>query len=285
MSVKRILYMLICTFCIAMCIGCGSSEKASPNNSGFHPAHKSDKADVPDDVQQVLDRGYIIVAVSKNIPQLSEFDKKTGKYYGSEIQLAYYIAAKLFNVSYNDAVAHDLVHFIDAPEKNRSSVLMRYEADYIIAQYTRTKEQEYFAEFSDCYYSDALSLMINKADSDKIHSSRDLDGISVGVLKGTDTKNDFLTYLLKYYPGVNPKVREYNSYSALSNALSDGKIDVFCAGNAVLDGYRDSSRFILADRFAPQQYRVAARVDCNGLTDAANQVISECEYQENDLFD
>lgn len=284
MRLRRIYAAFLCILLCALCAGCGADRSDAEGSSAQSASSGLPELEITDDLQTIIDRGYMTAAVRGDSPDLGLLDDETGEYSGGEIQLSYYIASRIFDVSYDEAVSRRLVHFIPASDSNVLSVLTSGQVDYVIAACARTEEREQLAELSDCYYAGSLALMINRADSSVIHSAADLDGVNVGVIQGHPARDELTAYLSKNCSGVSPIYREYADYSELSSALASGEIDVAYSDLSILRGYTGSSNIILADRIAPQQYCTAVRLGNDGLIDAADLVIAELAYKQIYLF-
>ncbi len=272
-----------------LCAGCAASTNDTTTSTDA--AEQSFEIEVTSEIQEILDRGYLTVACKDDVPDFSYYNEETGTYEGGEIDLAYYIAAKLFDVSYDEAVENELVQFQSVETSEREQILIDGEVDYVIATYTITDERAELVDFSDSYYTSAIGLMITGTEADdeslretSIRSVADLDGKTIGIISGSTTRADFLSYIQRNSISVSPIFSEYSTYDALDRALTQGDIDVFCVDVTILNGYLTSSRTILSDRFAAQKYGVAAQKDRDGLIEVANTVIAELEYDQVVLF-
>ncbi|MCD8369232.1 MAG: transporter substrate-binding domain-containing protein [Clostridiales bacterium] len=246
---------------------------------------------ITEDVQAVIDRGYLVVGCKDDVPGVGLYDAETDTYEGGEIDLAYFIAAKIFGTDYDTAVSEKLVHFRPVVVEEREEILVDGEVDYVIATYSITDERKEIIAFSDSYYTSSVGLMINKSDVGNhslkeadIRSMADLDGKVVGISKGSTTRADMLSYMQKNGIDASPLFHEYLTYDALSEALTGGAIDVFSVDVTILNGYLTESREILPYRFAKQNYGVGVNQENQGLLDAANAVIRELEYEMIVLF-
>ncbi|MGN1014559.1 MAG: transporter substrate-binding domain-containing protein [Butyricicoccus sp.] len=285
----RQLWSALTAAALLLCAGCAASTGGTTEPSD--PSEQTFEIEVTPAVQEILDRGYLTVACKDDVPGFSYYNEETGAYEGGEIDLAYYIAAKLFDTSYEEAVERELVRFQTVATADRETVLTDGEVDYVIATYTITEERAEQVDFSNSYYTSAIGLMVNKTATDanslreaRIRSVSDLDGKTIGVISNSTTRSDFMRYLQRNSISIVPKFSEYPTYDALSKALSQGSIDVFSVDVTILKGYLTNSRKILSDRFAPQKYGVAAQKDRDGLIQAVNTVIDELEYNQIVLF-
>lgn len=273
-----LLLVLILLFCMT---GCQTNTTKKEETT----EEKDYSIEITDDLQEIIDRGYLIVGCKTDVPGFGYYDKETKTYSGMEIDLAYQAAAKIFDTTPEKAKKEKLVSFIKATVENRSTLLVEHTVDCVIATFTITDEREDTFLFSEPYYTDAIGLMVKKDYSDKnslgssaITSIKKLDGKKVGVAKNADTRSHMLNYIRQRSLNVSPIFFEYSSYEALYKALKNGTIDVFAVDTSILNGYLDDTLTILPDRFAQQPYGVAATKDSQGLIDAVNVVIEQYGY-------
>jgi putative glutamine transport system substrate-binding protein len=73
---------------------------------------------------------------------------------------------------------------------------------------------------------------------------------------------------------VNPQFQEFDGYPALAQALATKQIDCFSVDRAILAGYVNDGNQILEDRFAEQDYGVAAAKDNTGLAEAVEKKVT-----------
>jgi putative glutamine transport system substrate-binding protein len=261
--------------------GCASSPASGSTQS---QTDQTDTVVITKDVQEIIDRGYLIVACKDDVPGFGFYNEETQEYEGMEIGLAYQIASKIFDVSYNEAVEEKLVHFVPVAVDDREKVLQQHEVDYVIATYTITNERKEKVNFSKSYYSSSVGLMVNitkigenTLKEERIRSIIDLDNKIIGVMSNSTTRRDFLDYIQKHNINISPRFVTYKSYEQLAKALDNGDIDVFCVDVTILTGYLDENKKILDDRFATQHYGIASPKDKEGLNEIANIVVSEMD--------
>ncbi len=285
MSVRRLFSMLLGAVLVLSCLGCGTPLPAVPVSDADTAYPSAESASLTQDIEAIRDRGYVLFAIKDENTAFRTYDETNETYDGAEVRLAYRIAAKLFDVPYSDAVSRELAHFIEVSDANRIEILTSHSADYVISSFARTEAREQSVAFSDCYYTDALSLMINRSDGGYIHSLSDLSDLTVGVVEGSTAPDGLKQSLAALAPAVTPKIRLYSDYADVSAALAAGKVDAFCADNTILAQFRTDERLILSDRFAPQHYCVAVPIGSDGLLETANLVIAECTYSDEPLFE
>ncbi len=232
-------------------------------------------------IEDIQDRGHLIVGVKTDVPGLSYFDGI--RYSGLEVELAYKTAANIFEVSVDEAKEKNLVEFVGVTVENREEMLENGDVDCLFATYTITKERKDKYALSKSYYKDYIGLMVLASNTDKnslgssgIRSIADLDGKIIGVPKNATTRKDFLNYIHTMNSiKVSPIFNEYTSYDAIFNALQRGEIDVMSVDVSILNGYANASTTILDDRFAGQNYGAAVRLEDEALIEYINRAIDD----------
>lgn len=292
MSKKRGIMMVFLLVLFVALVGCEAKEGEKEQEQGEEQGQDF-SIEKTGAVKEIYERGYLIVGCKDDVPGFGYYDEEKKEYEGGEIELAWYLAAKIFDVTVEEAKEQDLVHFEPVEVSDREKMLEDERADYVIATYTITKEREKTVSFSDSYYRDAVGMMVlaDKKDSNslsdpKISSIRDLDGKRVGIMSGSTTREEMLDYMEKhaFSTSIVPLFMEYASYEKLNTALTNGDIDVFCVDICILNGYLDKNRKILPEHFSPQDYGVGASKEKPELIDVANKVLAELNYLKVSLF-
>lgn len=242
-------------------------------------------------IKEIRERGYLMVGCKDDVPGFGYYNEETREYEGGEIELAWYLAAKIFNVTPEEAREQKLVHFEPVEVSDREAMLTEDRADYVIATYTITDERKKTISFSESYYRDAVGMIImadqkdsNSLSDPKIDSIRSLDGKKIGIMSGSTTRKEMLAYIERNSLQINPRFMEYPSYEKLNKALTSGDIDVFCVDTCILKGYLDQKKEILSEHFSFQDYGVGASKEKPELIDAANKVLAELTYLKINLW-
>lgn len=230
-------------------------------------------------LEELQEKGQIVVGVKTDVPELSYYDEKTGEWSGLEVELAYNIGCELFGV--NRSELGDKVKLVGVTVADREEKLKNGDIDLMLATYTKTQERAKVFALSDSYYTSYIGLMVrytpedsNSLGTKNIKSLADLDGKIVGVARNSTTRHDMVEYIATANQlKVNPQFTSYSSYEALYKALKKGDIDVIAVDVSILNGYDDASTKILPDRFAGQHYGAAVLPENAKLLDVVNKVI------------
>lgn len=273
---KRILSLALSLVMAAALTACGSKapETTAAPAADTKEAGSSAEAGgaAAKDVQKIIDRGVLKVGCKSDIPKFSLQNTATGEYEGFEDDLAYEIAGSIFGCSADEAKEKKLVKFQGVTAKTRGPLLENGEIDLVIATFTITAERKETYNFSTPYYTDAVGLLVNKDSG--INSIEDLDGKIIGVAQSSTTKDGFKKYVDEKGLKVNPEFQEFDGYPALAQALATKQIDCFSVDRAILAGYVNDGNQILEDRFAEQDYGVAAAKDNKGLAEAVEKKVT-----------
>ncbi|MDR2024261.1 MAG: transporter substrate-binding domain-containing protein [Hungatella sp.] len=224
------------------------------------------------DVQKIIDRGALKVGCKADIPKFSLLNTATGEYEGFEDDLAYEIAGTVFGCTADEAKERKLVEFQGVTAKTRGPLLENGEIDLVIATFTITPERKETYNFSTPYFTDAVGLLVNK--NSGIESIEDLDGKIIGIAQSSTTKDGFKKYVDEKGFKVNPQFQEFDGYPALAQALATKQIDCFSVDRAILTGYLNDGNQILPDRFAEQDYGVAAAKENAGLAALVDEKVT-----------
>lgn len=272
---KRMLSLALSLVMAAALTACGSkAPETTAAPADTKEAGSSAEADgaAAKDVQKIIDRGVLKVGCKSDIPKFSLQNTATGEYEGFEDDLAYEIAGSIFGCSADEAKEKKLVEFQGVTAKTRGPLLENGEIDLVIATFTITPERKETYNFSTPYYTDAVGLLVNKDSG--INSIEDLDGKIIGVAQSSTTKDGFKKYVDEKGLKVNPQFQEFDGYPALAQALATKQIDCFSVDRAILAGYLNDGNQILEDRFAEQDYGVAAAKDNKGLAEAVEKKVT-----------
>lgn len=282
--IKRAGRVLLCVVLLAglLLAGCSTAGEKESTDSG----EKNFDITITDSLQEIIDRGYLRVGCKTDVPGFGYYNEETKTYEGLEINLAYYVAAKIFGIDYTEAKEHDIVQFTGVTVEDRFQVLEAGDVDCLIATVTITDERKEKYEFSDKYHVDSVGLMVlsepgddRKISTREITSITQLDGKYIGVPRNATTREAFINYTEMNKIYVNPIFVEYNTYNALYDALKKGNIDAFAVDRSILAGYQDSNMKILPDKFASQPYGVCTVESRKDMINVVNIVLEELEYR------
>lgn len=215
------------------------------------------------DVKEIIDRGVLKVGVKNAVVGFGFQDTLTGEYSGMEISIAEMLAKEL-GVD---------VEFTAVTAATRTELLDSGDIDCVLATFTITDERKESWDFSTPYYTDYVTVLVEKESG--IKSLKDLSDKKVGVSSGSTSARALTEAMIDaglisgdgfdkdtfdpatWTTGVS--FQQYDDYPTISTALGAGEVDAFCVDKSILAIYNTDSRDYIEDRFAPQDYGVATR--------------------------
>ena len=172
------------------------------------------------ELQEIVERGYLIVAVKDNVRPLA-FRDGEGKLQGLEIDIAQRLAAELLDKP-------DAVKLQPVANRDRLTVVLDGTVDLAIARVTENASRDRLVNFSIPYYLDGTALVTQDASLQKLN---DLQQRKVAVLKGSDTIST-VRYLLPQVQLIG-----VDSYEQARSLLESGDADAFAADASILSGW------------------------------------------------
>lgn len=239
-------------------VGCGGGSSSSSSDSKL---------------QTIKDRGKLKCGVKKDVVGYGMLDTATGKYEGLEIDLCYMVAAKVFDVSYEEAKDQDLCEFTDVTPKTRGPLIDNDTLDMICATYTITDKRKEDWDFTDPYRTDHVGILIKKG---SMSTMADLDGKHIGVSQGSTTKDLVLQMLEDNNIAATPVFDEYPDYPSINSALDAGQIDAFAMDRSTLKTYTTDDKELLQPEieFGAQDYGIATKKGCD-FSEVTEEVVKE----------
>ena len=246
------------TVCGLGLVGCGGSSSSDSNASKL---------------QTIKDRGKLKCGVKKDVVGYGLLDTATGKYEGMEIDLCYQVAAKVFDVTYEEAKDKDLVEFTDVTPKTRGPLIDNDTLDLICATYTITDERKQSWDFTDPYRTDHVGILIKKG---SMSSMADLDGKHIGVSQGSTTKDAITKMLSDNGFSATPQFDEYPDSPSINSALDAGQIDAFAMDRSTLKTYTTDDKELLQPEieFGAQDYGIATKKGSD-LSSVTEEVVKD----------
>lgn len=223
------------------------------------------------DIQKILKAGVLNVGCKADVPKFGSQNTTTGEFEGMEIDIAYYVAAKIFGVSPEQAKG--LVNFTAVTAATRGELLNNGTIDMVAATFTIKPARLENWNFSTPYFTDHIGLMVKKSEGYK--SAADLDKSIIGIADGATTGDAITAYLKENNIDVKVTFHSFATYPDISAALSSGNVDVFSVDRSILAGYNDDSTEILPDSFGPQDYGIATRLSDTDFTNLVNATVVE----------
>ena len=213
--------------------------------------------------------GTLKVGVKDAVIGFGYKDPATGEYSGLEIELAKKIA---------DSLGYDDVEFTTVTAATRTELLDSGDLDCVLATFTITDERKKSWDFSTPYYTDAVTVLVEKADG--ITELSGLVGKKIGVSTGSTSAyalvktmsekgllgdyklpEDSKSFDISSFNEQGTTFEQFGDYPAISNAMTAGTVDAFCVDKSILATYKSDDRDYITDQFSPQDYGVATKKD------------------------
>jgi ABC-type amino acid transport substrate-binding protein len=128
-------------------------------------------------MDQIVNRGRLIVGVTYSIPLFGELDPLSGDVRGFDNELAKEIAREM-------GLRADQIEFVDVLGEERLPALQENRVDMVIMGITITPEREELVSFSRPYYLAGQSILVRR-NNRSVSSLRDLSGKKVCVIAGS----------------------------------------------------------------------------------------------------
>lgn len=128
------------------------------------------------ELKEILQRGYLIVAVKDNLRPLG-FRDAAGNLQGLEIDLAKQLAQEILGNA-------EAIKFVPVTNSDRLRVVLEGQADLTIARVTATEARDRIVRFSIPYYMDGIALVTKQPN---VRSLGDLTQQKIAILKGSST--------------------------------------------------------------------------------------------------
>lgn len=219
--------------------------------------------ELPEAVQAIKDRGVLRVGSKVDVIGFGLQDTLTGEYSGLEVDIARKLAEEL-GVE---------VEFTPVTAATRGQLIDSGDLDMVLATFTITDERKEQWDFSSSYYTDYVSLLVEKDSG--ISTLSDLKDKTVGAASGATSARAVVEAMLDEGVIEDPDYdrslfdpstwtngvtfRMYPDYPSISIALSGGEVDAFAMDMSTLAFYKGDTRDYVDAKFAPQDYGVCTK--------------------------
>lgn len=216
-------------------------------------------------IDKIKDADVLRVGVKDDRVGFGIRNTETGEYEGYEIEIAKAIAEDILGDP-------DKIEYVAVNANTRTNLLDNNEIDCVVATFTITDERKQSWNFSDPYYEDYVGIMCKKG---AYSSLADMDGATVAIQQSTTSK-DAIEAAAKDL-NITLKYNEYSTASECATALNSGVVDAWSIDVTQLMSYQNDDLEILPDRFEPQQFGIATRLNDQEMTDEVEKVIKQLQ--------
>lgn len=274
---KKWLSLVLVICCMVCLAACGASKEETTVEEGavVEESTPSDeetevvKEDAADDitatdsaVQNVIDRGKLIVGVKYDVPKFGYDNPETGELEGMEIDLARKLAGKILG-------DENAVEFVMVTAKTRGPLMDSGEIDVTIATMTTNEERLASYAHTEPYYTDIGAVMVLKDSG--ITSFEELDGKTIGAPQGSTSINDAIDKAAEY--GITIESAEFPTIADCKAALVAGRVDGITNDTCMLNGLMDDNTMLLPEKYHKQQYRIWAKLGNDSMIEVAQKML------------
>ncbi|WP_101908468.1 transporter substrate-binding domain-containing protein [Marasmitruncus massiliensis] len=256
-SIKKWTALALTGMLLLSTAACGTQQAPAASSApAASTAASSEAASGGPTLDKIKAAGVLKVGVKVDVPNFGLKNTASGEVEGFEIDLAKRIAKDLLG-------DETKLETQAVTAKTRGPLLDTGELDLVIATFTITEERKLTYNFSQPYYTDAVKLMVKKDAG--ITGLKDLDGKTIGVAQSATSMQAIQAAADEL--GVKIKFDEYPTYPEIKAALDSGRVDCFSVDGSILSGYVDDSTVILDEKYSPQEYGIASKLDNKDLAE------------------
>ncbi len=210
--------------------------------------------------------GVLTVGMDATYPPFEYINETTKKFEGFDVDLMKAIAKKLgLKVEFKNVAWEGII-----------PGLVTHQYDCICSAMTITKEREKQVDFSDPYFI-ASQVIVVRANDNRIHGVKDLEGKVVGVQLGT-TGDFFAEKLLK--EGIHFTLKKYKTTPDALLDLKNGNLDAVIIDNGIAlwmaKKCPEDYKVITGNKsLTHEEYGIAVAKDNPGLLKAINKALKE----------
>ena len=263
---KRIVAgMMAILMALGTLTGCGSAQASAADGASGSSAQRT--------VEDIREAGVLKVGAKSDTLNIGMIDTSTGEYKGYEIDLAYEIAASIFDCTAEEAKENGLVEFTSVTAKTRGGLLDNGELDCVIAAFTITEERKKSWDFTQQYRLEPVTFLVRK-DSGAT-TLADMDGFIIGVGQGTTTADLIKEYAAEKNIDANYEIQDFQYITDGVAALKTGQIDAYSVDRSALVSYVDDTLMLTEDAFGVQEIGIALKKCNDELTSYMDDVITD----------
>ena len=269
MKMKRLFAAMAAGIMTLSFAGCSGNSNSGSSDTSSDTSSSATNSEAGTSAADETTGGILKVGVKDAVIGFGYKDPLSGEYEGMEIELAKKLA---------ESLGYDDVEFTTVTAATRTELLDSGDLDCVLATFTITDERKKSWDFSTAYYTDAVTVLVEKADG--ITDLSGLVGKKIGVSTGSTSayamvkamteKGLFEGYTLpetsadfdiSAFSEQGTSFEQFGDYPAISNAMTAGTVDAFCVDKSILATYKSDDRDYITDTFSPQEYGVATKKD------------------------
>ncbi|MER7581259.1 glutamate ABC transporter substrate-binding protein [Kitasatospora sp. NPDC097691] len=270
MRTSRTLAVALCAVALTATAACGKDGSpgaaASASNAPKLPAYTV-KTDVKIDspvIAEAKKRGQLIIGAKADQPNLGWEDVASGDRSGFDIEVAKMIAADL-------GFTPQQIKWQTLVSSQREPAIQKGQIDFYVGTYSINDERKKTVSFAGPYYIAGQDLLV-KQDNSSITGPESVGGKNVCTATGSTSIKNIQQY--------NPKITQFDTYSACVEKLLSGEVDAVTTDDAILKGY--ASKYsgklkVVGKPFTKENYGVGLNKDDAVLRNAISDALKAHE--------
>ncbi|WP_316527345.1 glutamate ABC transporter substrate-binding protein [Kitasatospora brasiliensis] len=273
MRTSRTLAVALCALALTATAACGKDGKpgATAASSGGAAAPALPSYTVKTDVKidsavlaEAKKRGQLIIGAKADQPNLGWEDVASGDRSGFDIEIAKMIAADL-------GFSPQQIKWQTLVSSQREPAISKGQIDFYVGTYSINDERKKSVSFAGPYYIAGQDLLV-KADNTSITGAESTGGKNICTATGSTSIKNIQQY--------NPKITQFDTYSACVEKLMSGEVDAVTTDDAILKGY--ASKYapklkVVGKPFTKENYGVGLNKDDKALRDAISDALKAHE--------
>ncbi|MFE5583407.1 glutamate ABC transporter substrate-binding protein [Kitasatospora sp. NPDC056531] len=272
MRTSRTLAVALCAVALTATAACGKdgspggSTAASASDAPALPTYTV-KTDVKIDsaiLAEAKKRGQLIIGAKADQPFLGWEDVASGDRSGFDIEIAKMIAADL-------GFTPQQIKWQTLVSSQREPAIAKGQIDFYVGTYSINDERKKTVSFAGPYYIAGQDLLV-KNDNTSITGPESTSGKNVCTATGSTSIQNIKQY--------NPKITQFDTYSACVEKLMSGEVDAVTTDDAILKGYASKYKGklkVVGKPFTKENYGVGLNKDDKALRDAISDALKAHE--------
>lgn len=206
--------------------------------------------EVKSQVEQIIDRDYLIVAVKTDSKPFGYIDEKTGQNEGFDIDIAKAIAKDILG-------SERKIKYVPVTTAEKIEAITSGKVDIVVATFTMTPQRQFLIDFSTPYYIAGQSAIVREKSN--IYNFSDLKNKRTIVVLGSTAEQNIRRIL--------PMARliGFKNYKEAFDAFKEGQADAISTDNTILSGFlMDNKGYrMIKNRITQEPYAVGFKINEN----------------------
>ena len=199
--------------------------------------------------------------------------KEGNTYSGFDVDVANYVAKE---------IGRPNVTFIQAPSKQRETLISTGQVDLVVATYSITDARKQQVSFAGPYFVAGQDLLV-RSDDTSITGVDSLTGKKLCSVTGSTSAEK----VKEKVPGV--QLQEFDTYSQCADLVAKGQLDALTTDNTILAGYAAQAAYkgklkLVGKTFSEERYGIGLKKGdtalCEKVNTALKKMVDSGEWQK-----